>query len=466
MQSKSLMKVSTSLTLFALAAVATADVWSTPLASTPFDQATGLSTLAPFTFASAPRAFFLTGDWSRASSGNAFSSNLRGTLKIGTVNYLTTSYTLGGAATTAPFTFGPTNTTWNNLNTGLTPGTPFQMQDSVVSGTLDYKLFAGSGVTGTVQLQNAALNILTDAFPVMTGTLTGAPTYKRAASLTSLASGSAYRYRTFAFTPSVSGPYAVIGDWRTSVGSSYDGFLALYAGSFSPASALTNLVGVDDDGDLEGTIVNRGHTSGMLLRLTAGTTYTIAASEFSNGATSTLGTFKVFVAGPSQSQPIGGTVDFDQLIPDEQGARVDIELRTPGTQTVVASFTDVVLGVGGAFSVLVPSAVNGPVDVAIKSKSRWMRRVLSNVAVGSTSLTATLSNGDVDGDNQVSILDYIFLSANYDSTRANVGDAVWFAPSAGNGDTAPFQSDLDGDDEVSILDYLILSSNFETQGDQ
>jgi hypothetical protein len=110
--------------------------------------------------------------------------------------------------------------------------------------------------------------------------------------------------------------------------------------------------------------------------------------------------------------------------------------------------------------------VNGPVDVAIKSKSRWMRRVLSNVAVGSTSLTATLSNGDVDGDNQVSILDYIFLSANYDSTRANVGDAVWFAPSAGNGDTAPFQSDLDGDDEVSILDYLILSSNFETQGDQ
>jgi hypothetical protein len=204
----------------------------------------------------------------------------------------------------------------------------------------------------------------------------------------------------------------------------------------------------------------------MLLRLTAGTTYTIAASEFSNGATSTLGTFKIFVAGPSQSQPIGGTVDLDQLIPDEHGTRVDIELRTPGTQSVVASFTDVALGVGGAFSVLVPSAVNGPVDVAIKSKSRWMRRVLANVAVGTTSLTATLSNGDVDGDNQVSILDYIFLSANYESTRATVGDTAWFAPSAGNGDTAPFQSDLDGDDEVSILDYLILSSNFETQGDQ
>jgi hypothetical protein len=61
-----------------------------------------------------------------------------------------------------------------------------------------------------------------------------------------------------------------------------------------------------------------------------------------------------------------------------------------------------------------------------------------------------LVNGDVDGDDNISILDYIALSASFGS---ETGQPEFNA-----------MADLDGDGIVSILDYLILSSNFDREG--
>jgi hypothetical protein len=82
----------------------------------------------------------------------------------------------------------------------------------------------------------------------------------------------------------------------------------------------------------------------------------------------------------------------------------------------------------------------------------WLSQVVAPVARGNTlRYTFNLTNGDCDGDNEITILDYIDLSAAYGTTSGMPG----WNPNA----------DLDGDGEVTILDYLILSGNFGSVGD-
>ena len=71
--------------------------------------------------------------------------------------------------------------------------------------------------------------------------------------------------------------------------------------------------------------------------------------------------------------------------------------------------------------------------------------------------------GDIDNDNEVSILDYLALSAFLGQQRVTSIPA-WTAFNATYGCSAQ-DADIDGDDEVSILDYLILSANYGLQGD-
>lgn len=71
----------------------------------------------------------------------------------------------------------------------------------------------------------------------------------------------------------------------------------------------------------------------------------------------------------------------------------------------------------------------------------------------------TLTNGDVDKDNFVSVFDYGILSDFFD--RAST-DSDWTLISP-NG-FAPKDADLDGDGRVSVFDYGILSGNFDEAG--
>ncbi len=92
-------------------------------------------------------------------------------------------------------------------------------------------------------------------------------------------------------------------------------------------------------------------------------------------------------------------------------------------------------------------------DIVIKP-SHFLSRKLSNVTLtndGLSGLNLTFINGDVDGDDSITIFDYIDLSTSFD---LSVGDAG-FNPNA----------DLDGDGSVTIFDYIILSNNFDQSGE-
>lgn len=129
------------------------------------------------------------------------------------------------------------------------------------------------------------------------------------------------------------------------------------------------------------------------------------------------------------------------------GTPIDLEVRGATTERV-----RVLLAADGAFETRLASS--GPVTVYAKGP-HWLRRNLGSVTLSASGTPTlgprTLVNGDVDGDNAVTVFDYDALSAAFD---AGPSDAHW-NPNA----------DLDGDDRVTVFDYDILSTNFDQVGD-
>jgi hypothetical protein len=148
---------------------------------------------------------------------------------------------------------------------------------------------------------------------------------------------------------------------------------------------------------------------------------------------------------------IRGTVALDQFGASHVGMPVTVKLYTPGSDTLLETSKGY-LGANGAFEV--NSDIAGSVDVRVKLPQGLTTKIANvNLLAGqATQLSAfTMRNGDVDGDDIVSILDYLILSDKYETTNASF---FW--------DGRP---DLDGDGEVGILDYLILSERFDQEGE-
>ncbi len=102
-------------------------------------------------------------------------------------------------------------------------------------------------------------------------------------------------------------------------------------------------------------------------------------------------------------------------------------------------------------SYVLTSATTGPVQVVAKA-SHWLSKIRNVLVAGSdTDIDFSLINGDTDGDNSVTIFDYIDLSNSFD---LSLGDGGYNA-----------EADLDGDDSVTIFDYIILSNNFDLTGE-
>ena len=114
----------------------------------------------------------------------------------------------------------------------------------------------------------------------------------------------------------------------------------------------------------------------------------------------------------------------------------------------------------GSFSLDQPVAP-GLYDVAVKA-SHWLNSV--NVAVqviaGQPLMLVSGRNGDIDGDNSVTVFDYGILSDYFDRSSA---DSDWTA--LGDNGFRPADADLDGDGSVSVFDYGILSDSFDLSGD-
>jgi hypothetical protein len=147
---------------------------------------------------------------------------------------------------------------------------------------------------------------------------------------------------------------------------------------------------------------------------------------------------------------LGGTISLSDYKSTGTPVPLKIELRLPGTTTVVETHT-VTMGATGTLSIALGRT--GNFDIAIKA-NHWLRVVKKNVVVtpfGGDLGAISLLNGDVNGDNRITLVDYTLLKNAFGSAP---GQTTW-NPLA----------DLNGDGHVTLLDYSILQRNFQKQGD-
>jgi len=149
----------------------------------------------------------------------------------------------------------------------------------------------------------------------------------------------------------------------------------------------------------------------------------------------TLEVRKVLVQGSVALGDFGGTVG---------GLPVQVNV-TQGSSTETLSAS---LDSGGQFAV--ETALAGSGSVAVKV-THWLRQRVSASLSGVVALVWSLTNGDVDGDNEVTLFDFGQLVSAFGTVP---GDSNW-NPNA----------DLDGDNEVTLFDFGILVRNFGLIGD-
>jgi hypothetical protein len=145
-----------------------------------------------------------------------------------------------------------------------------------------------------------------------------------------------------------------------------------------------------------------------------------------------------------QAGQVSGKVTLNDWSATTAGIPVTIQVRN--ASNVVVETKNTTLAADGSFAVSV--AYRGQGYVSAKC-SHWLGRrseLTTITRYGVLDFEPALDNADIDGDDIVSILDYISLSNAFGSEK---GDPGWNA-----------MNDLDGDDLVSILDYIILSANF------
>lgn len=143
------------------------------------------------------------------------------------------------------------------------------------------------------------------------------------------------------------------------------------------------------------------------------------------------------------------TVEYQDYLKGEDTYDVEVEIRPVGSTTPTYAFTTTPDS-SGNFSVT--AGVSGPVDIAVKAK-HWLRKTMTVFVTSGkpANCNFSLTNGDIDNDNQITLLDYDLFSAAYDTVLGGGG----FNPDA----------DLDGDDAVTLLDFDIWSAHFDEVGD-
>ncbi len=143
---------------------------------------------------------------------------------------------------------------------------------------------------------------------------------------------------------------------------------------------------------------------------------------------------------------VRGTVSLQDFNGDPATVSMAYELRNSGG-TVVQSGTTT-LDSTGRYSFV--TTQRGNLKIWLKP-SHWLAASVSaTINQWGAQFSPSVINGDVDGDNSVTIFDYIDLSSSFDLNNGDAG----YIPGA----------DLDGDDSVTIFDYIVLSNNFDVSG--
>ncbi|MGC8785441.1 MAG: hypothetical protein ACP5RN_13775 [Armatimonadota bacterium] len=127
---------------------------------------------------------------------------------------------------------------------------------------------------------------------------------------------------------------------------------------------------------------------------------------------------------------------------------VELQIRAPGSLSPLQVHT-LALSASGAYSLVAP--LDGVYDLSAKA-SHWLRQTLASVSIAGGGVAHfSLVNGDIDGDNEVTLFDFGALVSAFGSMP---GDSNWNP-----------EADLDGDEEVTLFDFGVLVSNFGAIGD-
>ncbi len=148
---------------------------------------------------------------------------------------------------------------------------------------------------------------------------------------------------------------------------------------------------------------------------------------------------------------VSGKVELGDFGGDITTVPIVVQLRNAGSTDPLRTVT---LHLDSAGNYTLPDVPNGNYDLAFKA-SHWLRKVVRNVTVSGANVggvNASLVNGDIDGDNEVTLFDFGGLVAAFGSVP---GDANW------NPD-----ADLDGDAEVTLFDFGVLVRHFGETGDE
>lgn len=175
-------------------------------------------------------------------------------------------------------------------------------------------------------------------------------------------------------------------------------------------------------------------------------------------ARTTDGKWRGFVATPK------GGFDLQLYINDYMGNYADrtakVELLSSNGSTVLVSSPRRMNALG---EFTFPSTRTGGFQLRIKPDG-CLSRVHTTALVPPfrTYVGVQYTPGDIDNDNEISILDYLSLSAYFERNSTDGLSPAWTQKDASG--IRPKDADIDGDGEVSILDYLRLSAAFGQSG--
>ncbi len=218
-------------------------------------------------------------------------------------------------------------------------------------------------------------------------------------------------------------------------------------GSTQGASNLKAATEIAIDGDL-------AQLTG--LSLTAGQTVWLRGS-YRNGANKITNVDLPIVVGTT-THTISGTIDLANYTLNPSWNLATIEVRNNTTGAVLETYQRF-LGPKGEYSITTQQS--GTVTVAAKV-SHWLSAKRTNISLAAGSVAVpllTLTNGDVDGDNSVTVFDYSVLSNYFDKSGEDL-DWQFIGPDG----FRPKDADIDGDERVTVFDYSILSDAFDKSG--
>lgn len=155
--------------------------------------------------------------------------------------------------------------------------------------------------------------------------------------------------------------------------------------------------------------------------------------------------------GSDAPNGINGKITLESYLGDVTQVPIDIVIKDGENNDVQTETIN--LEADGSFSF--PTTLPDGTYRLLAKASHWLKRSVADVAISGGGVTIdpfSLINGDIDGDNNVGLLDYDAFSLAYDSF-----------PGAENWNP---EADLDGSDDVTLLDYDIFSENFDKAGDE